>query len=375
MRFILIGSALVCFAISFKLDLSDPDYNIGGTVKKGWEPLRDLFQENFENELDLGASLAIYHQGELVVDLWGGWFDEQKTKPYDNDTLQLVFSTSKGLVATAVALCVQRHLLNYTDMVTKYWPEYGQNGKENTTVADIMSHRAGLPVLSNTNMSVDDYLDWYSMIHALEKHRPYWVPGTQHGYHALTYGWLAGELVRRVDTKQRTLGQFIRDEISKQTQSEFYIGLPEEYERRVSPLVMKPSEQQVLNAENNLLLQALTEDPLAGLLEFNDPKVHRAEIPAGNGITNARSLARIYASLIGDSNNSKQLLNAMILKQATKSNTPENELDQIFNTPTTFGMGFQTYGPVFNLLGPGTFGHNGEFNYYLSIKTMNSAMY
>ncbi|CAF5069440.1 unnamed protein product, partial [Rotaria sp. Silwood1] len=145
-------------------------------------------------ERDLGASIAVYYQGKLVVDLWGGWFDQARTKPYDNDTLQLVFSTSKGLVAVAVALCVQQGLLDYPALVTKYWPEYGQNGKENTTVADILSHRAGLP---NAPPYFEEYLNWTGMIHTLEQQHPLWPPGTTHGYHGLTYGWLAGELVRR----------------------------------------------------------------------------------------------------------------------------------------------------------------------------------
>ncbi|CAF3527700.1 unnamed protein product, partial [Rotaria sp. Silwood2] len=178
MLFILIGSVFACLAISFQVDLPDFNWNVGGIVKKDWEPLRDLFQQNFQDNVDLGASLAFYYRKKLVVNLWGGWFDKQKTKPYDNNTLQLIFSTSKGLVAMAIAFCVQRGLLNYTDKVIKYWPEYGQNGKENTTVADIMSHRAGLPALRNSNMSIREYLDWYSVIYKLEKQEPYWVPGT-----------------------------------------------------------------------------------------------------------------------------------------------------------------------------------------------------
>ncbi|CAF4564229.1 unnamed protein product, partial [Rotaria socialis] len=267
-------------------DSENGDEDVGGIVQNDWESLRALFEQNFQNNVDLGASLAVYHRGKLVVNLWGGWFDKQKTKPYDNDTLQLVFSTPKGLVAMTIALCVQRGLLNYTDKVIKYWPEYGQSDKENTTVADVMSHRAGLPALRNSNLSTHEYLDWYSVIHKLEKQNPYWVPGTQHGYHAYTYGWLAGELVRRV--------------------------------------------------------------------------VHQAEISAANGITNAKSIARLYASLIGDLDVTKRLLNTKILKQATKSNTPENEPDQVLmQISTIFGMGFMTYGSVFNIMGPGTFGHNG----------------
>ncbi len=136
-KFLCWVSTVICF--------NDVDYNIRGTTATGWEPVRDLFKQNFAQGLDTGASVAIYHQSLLVVDLSGGWFDLSRTEPYDNDTLQIVFSTSKGAVAAAAALCVQQGLLEYSALVTKYWPEYGQNGKENTTVADVLSHRAGLP--------------------------------------------------------------------------------------------------------------------------------------------------------------------------------------------------------------------------------------
>lgn len=375
MRFTLISIAAVSLIIRFTIDSADADCNVGGTVQKGWESLRYLFQKNFEENRDLGASLAIYHQGRLIVNLWGGWFNQEKTRPYNNDTLQVVFSTSKGLVAIAMALCVQRGLLNYSDLVIEHWPEYGQCGKENTTVADIMSHRAGLPAVRNSNRSVDEYLDWYALIHKLEKQEPYWIPGTQHGYHAFTYGWLVGELIRRVDKKQRTVGQFIRDEIARQTQSEFYIGLPEKYEHRVSPFVSKVIEKPTLKMEvDSLLLQTLIS--FQELDKFNDPIVHRAEIPAANGITNAQSIARIYASLINNLDTSERLLNEIILNQAIKSNTPENEPDQVLNRiATKFGMGFLTYGPTFNLLGPGTFGHNGKFDFCAYFQEIDLVMH
>ena len=143
-----------------------------------------------------------------------------------------MFSALKGLVVVAIALCVQRGLLNYADLVTKYWPEYGQNGKEKTTVADILSHRVGLPL---DNSPFENCLNWTAMVHSLEKQEPLWPPGTAHGYHAVTYGRLAGELVRKVDPKKRTFGQFVLDEIANPLQIEFYIGLQRELEYHVSP--------------------------------------------------------------------------------------------------------------------------------------------
>ncbi|CAF4982729.1 unnamed protein product, partial [Rotaria sp. Silwood1] len=186
---------VICWLSCISLTIS-ADVNLyGGTgTANGWEFVRDLFRENFVQGRDTGGSIAIYHQGRLVVDLAGGWFDASKTKVYDNETLQLVFSTSKGLVAIAAALCVQRGLLDYSAPVTRYWPEYGQRGKENTTVADILSHRAGVPNVLIS--SFDQYLNWTTMIDLLEQERPVWIPGHAQGYHALTYGWLAGELIR-----------------------------------------------------------------------------------------------------------------------------------------------------------------------------------
>ncbi|CAF3272079.1 unnamed protein product [Rotaria sp. Silwood2] len=303
--------------------------------------------ENFVHEQDLGASIAIYLQGELVVNLTGGWVDELRTKSYDDDTLQLVFSTTKGLVAVTVALCVQRGLLDYSALVTKYWPEYGQNGKENTTVADILSHRAGLPYISSP---VAQYTNWTAMIHTLEQQKPLWTPGTTHGYHSVTYGWLAGELVRRVDPMKRSFGQFVKDEIADRLQIEFYIGLPPELQYRISPVVPYPNVKSILN-----------ETMLVYFDIWNDPQIHQAEIPAAIGVSNAWSIARLYASLIGDFDNRSgdRLLDNGIVKLATKSNTPLNEIDLVFQYYSVFGMGFHQYDWVLPDFGPGTFGPHG----------------
>jgi CubicO group peptidase (beta-lactamase class C family) len=140
--------------------------NISGTTAPGWEFVQELLPENLVQQQDLGASIAVYHEGYPVVNLRGGWFDESQTKPYDDETLQLVFSTTKGVLAMAAALCVQRGLLDYSELVTKYWPEYGQNRKENTTVADILSHRAELPYVSS---AICQYINWTAMIQTLEE--------------------------------------------------------------------------------------------------------------------------------------------------------------------------------------------------------------
>ncbi|CAF2869569.1 unnamed protein product [Rotaria sp. Silwood2] len=326
------------------------DVNIYGSTTDGWEFVRDLFRENFVQGRDTGGSIAIYHQGRLVVDLAGGWFDASNTRVYDNETLQLVFSTSKGLVAIAAALCVQRGLLNYSALVTRYWPEYGQKGKENTTVADILSHRAGVPDVSIS--SFDQYRNWTTMIDLLEQERPVWIPGHAQGYHALTYGWLVGEIVRRVDPQKRTIGEFIRDEIADRIQTEFYIGLPQEFEQRVSPLIFTDVEG-ILNGSMLTLYNF-----------YNEVETHQAEIPVANGITNARSLACIFASLIGNIDDRKEsrLLQAEILQHATTSNTLPNEIDLILQIPFPFGMGFMLYEHDFPMFGPKSFGHSGKID-------------
>jgi CubicO group peptidase (beta-lactamase class C family) len=195
------------------------------------------------------------------------------------------------------------------------------------------------------------------MIQWLEQQAPIWSPGTAQGYHALTYGWLAGELIRRVDPKKRTLGQFIQNEVANRTQIEFYIGLLPKQENRVSPLDFTD-------------VQATLNESMLNVYEFyNERRAHQAEIPAANGITNARSLAKFYASLIGDINDQKgsKILKAEILKQATKSNPPVNELDLVLQSPVSFGMGFMLYDKDFPQFGPGTFGHPGSFNSQISI--------
>jgi CubicO group peptidase (beta-lactamase class C family) len=323
------------------------DNNISGTIAPGWEFVRELFLENLVQQQDLGAAVAVYHEGYPVVNLKSGWFDESQTKPYDDDTLQLVFSTTKGVVAMAVAICVQRGLLDYSELVTKYWPEYGQNGKENTTVADILSHRAGLPYVSSP---ISQYTNWTAMIHVLEEEKPLWIPGTNHGYHAVTYGWLAGELVRRVDPKQRSFGQFIKDEIATPIEIEFYIGLPPDIQYRVSPVVPHLDTKNILN------------ETMLNLFDiWNDPKIHQAEIPAAIGMSNAWSIARLYAAFIGNIKDKlgQRLLNEEILKRSIKSNTPANEIDLILQYYSSFSMGFHRFDYVLPDFGPDVFGHHG----------------
>lgn len=289
----------------------------------------------------------MYHQGRLVVNLQGGSFDLSDRQIYDIDTLQLVFSTIKGLVAAA--LCVQQGLLNYSALVTKYWPEYDhQKGKERTTVTDILSHRAGLP---NDPAAIDQFFNWTAMIHLLEQEAPVWPSGTAQGYHALTFGWLAGELIRRVDPKKRSLGQFIQDEIARRVALEFYIGLPSDKENCVSPLIFQDN------------VGILNKSQLAFYERYNEARIHQADIPGANGITNARSLAKLYASLIGNINgqSNSRLIKEEIIKEAIEKPTrTDYEIDVTLQTAFPLAKGFMLYDRDYPFLGPDGFGHTGN---------------
>ncbi len=207
---------------------------IDGWVAPGFEPVRDTFRANFERHGEVGAAVAFYVEGRPVVDLWGGLADPAKDRPWTEDTLQLVFSTTKGATAACANLLAQRGQLDIDAPVATYWPEFAQAGKASIPVRWILCHKAGLPWVDAT-MTLEEALSWEPVVRALEVQEPAWEPGTAHGYHATTYGWLVGEVVRRIDG--RSLGRFWADEIAGPLGLEWWIGLPEELHHRVAPLI------------------------------------------------------------------------------------------------------------------------------------------
>lgn len=344
---------------------------VKGSVGRGWEPVREAFEANLASGEEVGCGVSVYHRGQKVVDLWGGHFDAERTTPYEEDTLQLVFSTTKGITAIAVAMCVERGLLSYDEKVSSFWPEFAQLGKESATVAQLLSHQCGLYTVDG-EIALSDALDWSTITSRLAATKPRWEIGTQHGYHALTYGWLAGELVRRVDPAGRSLGQFVSDEIVTPVGGELWIGLPESQEPRVSPMIgslaggdddtMDPAVKAMMEqfmGPNSPGGQALS---LNGAFSvdgaFNRRDVHAAEIPAANGITNASTLARIYAATIGEVDGVR-LVKPEIVDRARITVTPNGEPDTCLIMPTTFGMGFMTHGMFSPYSGQGAFGHPG----------------
>ncbi len=351
--------------------------DITGTVADGFEAVRDAFEANFADHGDLGAGVAVYLDGELVVDLVGGIADARQERPYSADTLQMVFSTTKGAAAICGHLLVQRGQLDLDAPVTDYWPEFGAAGKADVPVRMLFNHQVGLPVLDQ-RLSDDDVLAGTPVADALAAQAPLWEPGTAHGYHALTYGWLVGELVRRVTG--RSLGTFFADEVAGPLGLDFWIGLPDQQQARVAPLsAAKPDPSQFdpskIDPEIAPLLQDLAAaylDPESitnralslggtfalggGGLSWNDPRVRAAEIPAANGVTNARSLARMYAACVGEIDGVRLLDDASVAR-ATEEQS--NGRDRTLVIPTRFGVGFFLPSSFSPLLGEASFGHAG----------------
>ncbi|CAF1937797.1 unnamed protein product [Rotaria magnacalcarata] len=344
--------------------------NIHGFVAPGWENVRCVFEQNIVEGLDTGASVCVYHQGQCVVNLYGGWKDVERNKePYTPDTLQLVFSVSKGIMSAAIALCVERGWLDYDKPVARYWPEFAANGKQNITIGEALSHRAGVPFFDE-QLTVDDVCKWSRIISLLEKQKPHWTPGAEHGYHTITTGFIGGELIRRVDPHHRSYGQFLRDELD----NEFLMGVSDgEIKARTAPLLQKiTGNPPTLPSLSVFIKKALTLNGAFSILPenpndltFNKARLHQAEIPAANGITNARALARIYARLMSDINEDGQMEQRLIsektLLQAIKSATPVNEPDLVlFGLKSDFAQGgFRLFDDFFKASGSCSFGHKG----------------
>ena len=337
---------------------------IRGETAPGWGAVADVLRDNVERGEDVGASVAVYHHVVPVADLAAGSFGRDGGA-YDQQTLQLVFSTTKGITAIAVAMCVERGLLDYDATVATYWPEFAAAGKGEATVAQLLSHQLGL--ITVDGLTLEQALDWDTITSRLAAEAPDWPIGSGHGYHALTYGWLAGELVRRVDG--RSLGTFVADEIVKPLGVELWIGLPESEESRVSPLIQEPPPDDMdpaVKAAVEAVMGPGTRGgralSLSGAFSiggtFNRRDVHAAEIPAANCITNAAALAKIYAATLGPVEG-VQLIDAPVREKARTQLTPQGENDLCLMMPTTFGLGFMVHGLFTPYAGPGSYGHPG----------------
>src|SRR6201996_5257602 len=224
------------------------DGSMSGFADEKFQSVADAFQANLDNGTDVGASFAATVEGELVVDLWGGWADEARTRPWEKDTIINVYSTTKTMTALTALLVADRGLIDFDAPVARYWPEFAANGKERVKVSHLMSHSAGLSGWKEP-ISKEDLYDWDKATSLLAAQAPYWEPGTQPGYHALTQGYLVGEVVRRITG--RTLGTFFRQEVAEPLGADFHIGLPASEDDRVADLIPPPAGTAIGDGDQN----------------------------------------------------------------------------------------------------------------------------
>jgi CubicO group peptidase (beta-lactamase class C family) len=342
--------------------------DVEGQVEPGYEGVREAFAANFSLHGDVGAAFCLYVKGRKVVDIWGGVADAKTEREWDEDTLALVYSTSKGVSAICAHLLAQRGQLDLDAPVVDYWPEYGQAGKSQTSVRWLLSHRAGLPAIDR-HLTPGEALAWDPAVEALAEQAPVWEPGTKHGYHALTYGWLVGEVIRRATGN--SLGEVLAKEVSGPLGLDLWIGLPEIEEPRVCRLIpveparLSPEELSALPPERLQMLQAMASpDSLAMRalnvtdppFNFNSREVHAGELPAANAITTARALAKLYASTVSDVDGIR-LLEPGTVEDATHEQAYGP--DQVLLQETRFGSGFFLPSPFSPLMGLRSFGHAG----------------
>ena len=340
--------------------------NIDGYVVKGFEPVLEAFTNNFVNHGDVGAAFSLYHHGERVVDLWGGVTDAESGNNWAEDNIVMVFSSTKGATAACAHLLVERGELDLNAPVSQYWPEFAAAGKEDIPVRWLLSHRVGLPIF-DTVVTPEQFLDWDFIVEMLAAQTPAWEPGTTHGYHAGTYGWLVGEIIKRISGK--SVGTFFAEEVADPFELDFWIGLPEGEEHRVVPMVSvdlqdEEMDEQAQTDQRRALLEAardedsyLARPQTTEPLDPNSRAFRAAEIPAGNGITDARSLARMYASMIGDGVDGKRLLKPETVAYAITEQS--NGRDEVLQIPTRFALGFSLNAGSSLLGNEGAFGHSG----------------
>jgi CubicO group peptidase (beta-lactamase class C family) len=335
-----------------------------GDVAAGYEPVAVAFEQNFSERGELGAAFAAYVDGELVVDLWGGVADRETRAPWRRDTLQLIYSGTKGLVAVCLLVLIERGGLDLDAPVCRYWPEFAAQGKDTVLVRHVVSHQAGLPGV-RTPIDEADILDPRRMAALLAAERPFWPPGERVCYHPLTFGWLCGELVRRVDG--RRVGRFFAEEIAEPLGLDAWIGLPDEHEPRVSRVSLganwatAAAHLDPVGAADPLVA-AVWHNPAGRFREplaANRRDYHAAEIAAGNGIATARSIARLYGCLArGGEIDGTRLLSDRTLRlgRACLASGP----DALMPWPWAFGVGFNLQTEL-RALGrpPAAFGHGG----------------
>ena len=322
---------------------------IQGFCDETFAPLREAFEKCFKEHGDIGASFAVTKDGEYVADLWGGYLDQERTRPWLEDTIVNVYSSTKTMMALVALVLSDRGEIDLYAPVCRYWPEFASNGKERIEVRHLLSHTAGLSGLDNAILEEDLY-DWEKIVSLLEQQRPWWEPGTVSGYHAITQGYLVGELVRRVTG--RTLGQFFSEEIAEPLSADFYIGTPKEHFPRIGNLIADFETPQFDDVEPGSIQEKTFKSPLVTTSASRTDKWRLAEIPAANGHGNARSVVKAQTPLANQGSGfGVDLLSpdgaARIFDEQS------NGEDLVLRIPVRFGMGYGLNSSVGGL-GPNT---------------------
>ncbi|MBV8774828.1 MAG: beta-lactamase family protein [Deltaproteobacteria bacterium] len=338
---------------------------IEGDCESRFGRVKQTFIENFEQRAEVGAAIAVTVGGRPVVDLWAGHTDAARSHPWRRDTIVNVWSTTKGLCALCAHRLADQGKLDFEAPVAKYWPEFGAAGKDSIPVKFLLSHKAGLAAI-RAPLQLEDQFNWNKVTSELARQEPWWQPGTKHGYHAITFGWLVGEVVRRISGK--SVGTYFRDEIAGPLGADAYIGFGPELDPRVAEILAAPPPKpgqpdplmDLLKEPESVGAKAINNPPNAIATETVNSRAWRgAEIPGANGHSTARALARIYGALAcgGELDGVKIISSASIPRCYTEQS---NGMDEVLKLPTRFSLGYMLSQPGAQL-GPNqrSFGHPG----------------
>lgn len=345
-----------------------------GQIDSRFEKLGALLEQQLDDGRHLGVAVCVIERGAPVVDAWGGMARAASPElpqgmPWQHDTRVTVFSTTKGPTATALHRLIDDGCIDLDDLVVRHWPEFaragGERGKDRITVRHVLSHQSGIPQSPDEITQRDQHLDWPTMVSAMESLEPLWEPGSANGYHAMNFGWIVGELVRRASG--RSVGTFFRDEIAGPLGADVHIGLPDSLEPSIAPLIA-PDEGRGAMAPNPALADP---DSIAArtLLRpggdvvalMNTRAARRAELPASGGVASARGLARLYAALAnGGELGGVRVLSCAAVARACERQVPPDRADLVVGLPMQWALGFQK-GGVISPCGPNpnAFGHAG----------------
>ena len=332
-----------------------------GHVAPGFEPVRTAFSDSFRRGAEIGAALAVYMGSELVVDLWGGLSDSRSGQPWREDTLALVFSTTKGLAALTLALAHSRGWLDYERAVASYWPEFASNGKESITVRQLLAMEAGLSSIDEplTPQLIDD-LDALSTV--LARQKPQWIPGTRRGYHPVSLGFYQNELMRRVDPQHRTIGEVLRQELAAPLRADAYIGLPDDIpEERVAHLERRASFAEQMGSlkiypsrfllgmmwPGNITRGAFTNPRIRTLETFNTRPWLKVQMPSANAVANARGIARMYGEFASGGRRLGLKRETLDLLEAAAPQPTSAALDAVLHIESGYSLGFWKPCPSF----------------------------